>query len=33
MVLVGYVTTLCLQAREGHPLRPPVAPVRAESAA
>ena len=28
IVLVGYVTTLCLQARQGHPLGAPVPPVR-----
>ena len=33
IVLVGYVTTLCLEARAGHPLAPPVAPIRVSSAA
>ena len=28
IVLVGYVTTLCLDARDGHPLRAPVERVR-----
>ena len=28
IVLVGYVTTLCLEARGGHPLRAPVTPSR-----
>ena len=33
IVLVGYVTTLCLDARDGHPLRVPSAPVRVREAA
>ena len=33
VVLVGYVATLCLEARQGHPLRPPVTPVRVRQAA
>jgi membrane protein len=28
IVLVGYVTTMCLEARQGHPLREPVRDVR-----
>jgi membrane protein len=33
IVLVGYVTTLVLEAREGHPLRAPVTPVRVRETA
>lgn len=33
MVLVGYVTTLCLDARAGHPLGAPVEPDRVAAAA
>ena len=33
IVLVGYVTTLCLDARDGHPLGAPVTQVRARAAA
>jgi len=33
IVLVGYVTTLCLEARAGHPLGEPVAPVRVSEVA
>ncbi len=33
VVLVGYVVTLCLEARAGHPLQTPVAEVRVSSAA
>ncbi len=32
VVLVGYVVTLCLDARAGHPLAAPVAPVRVSEA-
>ena len=33
VVLVGYVVTLCLDAREGHPLAAPVGPIRVSQAA